>query len=99
MKVWIVHDGGHDFSDATKFGEVSFIFKQRYYPFGDIKLLEQVFDDTPVQAEDYLILSGPVVLNAVCAALWLERFGYINLLMFNAKTGSYVEKTWNRQRN
>lgn len=93
-KVWIVGDAGHDYSEAQKFGDLEFIFKQRAYPFGRVDVLEKEFNLRDIRENDYLLLSGPLINNAVAAALWLKQHGYVNLLLFNAKREVYVEKVW-----
>jgi len=93
-KVWIVSNSGHDYEDAKKFGEVDFLFPQRQYPFGRFDVLEEEFDKRNVQENDYLLLSGPVLINAVAVTCCMMKFGFANLLVFDARKQTYVEKVY-----
>lgn len=93
-KVWIVNDGGHDYSAACKFGDLEFLFKRERYPFGRFDVIEEEFEAREVSQDDFLVPSGALFLNMTAMACWIRRFGYVKLLLFNAKTGRYVEKSW-----
>jgi len=91
MKVWIIKDGGHDYGDASNFGEIDMLFEQRVYPFGKAKELEEDLNRRPVCRDDYFLPSGSLMLNLIAFNWWKEKFGRVKILMFNAKTSKYVE--------
>ena len=87
--VWIVKDGGHYYEAAKEFGEIKELFEGNY-SFPNTSLLLNVFNDREVKEDDLILLSGPLFYNALIAFYW--PYQAMNVLVFNAKTKTYVER-------
>lgn len=90
--VWVINEGGHDFSSAEQYGRLVPITSGTINPFNVDRLmvlaaprLEHATD------EDYLLISGPQMLCAVVIAMWLKRFGKANLLQWSTKYAKYSQ--------
>lgn len=90
-KVFIVNNGGHDYSDAARFGEIVFCtdsvirkddVSQMY------RELKVALSDA--KADDYLLVSSLTSLCMVAAAILSDRFGELHLLLY--KDGQYVDR-------
>lgn len=88
-RVFIVNNGGHDYSDAERFGEVVFLTDEAIRK-DDIhqmyRLLSASLADS--QPEDYLLVSSLTSLCMVAAAILADKHGELHLLMF--KDGQYI---------
>lgn len=90
-KVFILSDGGHDYSDAERYGEVV-VCTTGVLPKNDInrlfRELENVLDEsTP---KDLILLTGPASLCAVASAMMASMHGEVHYLVFH--DGQYFEK-------
>lgn len=80
-KVFVLNDGGYDYSNASAFGEVvicsrGFVKKEISYCYRLLlKHLENATED------DYIVLSGLTSLCCVATAIMIERFGKVNFLI------------------
>lgn len=94
-KVYIPNKSFHDFSGATKYGELVFITEGRLpnrHQANDIaRLCSQAMMDA--EAYDFLLLSGPTTVNAIASAILGHKFGRLNYLLFDANTGTYKSRT------
>ena len=90
-KVFVVNNGGHDYSDAERFGEI-------VYCTGNIirrddtaqmfrELREALSDANP---EDYILMSSLTSLCCVATAIMVEKFGELHMLIFH--NGQYVSR-------
>lgn len=88
--VWLVNEGGHDYSSLDKFGRVIALTRGGINPFGPDRLMVVLGTRLAhATANDYLAMSGSPLLNALAICMWLKKFGRVNLLQHNAKTGKY----------
>lgn len=92
-KVFIVSDGGHDYSDAERFGELVYCTEgvirkddiaQMY------RELSHTFTINNMQPGDYLLISSLASLCSVAAAIIGAQFGEIHFLLY--KDGQYVSR-------
>ena len=99
-KIYIVNDAGHDFSNAFDYTDLPRLQAQVNLTEGS----QDIFDtDRMVYTikqrlkhslkEDYILLSGSSVLNAIAVGIQMLRFGEVNLLLYNAKERRYVLRT------
>jgi len=92
-KVFIPNKSYHDFSSARRFGELIFLtegFQDRHKINDQYRrIVEKMKDAGP---GDYLLISGPITLNAIAASIMAYRFGRITYLVYDAETGRYVSK-------
>ena len=90
-KVYILSDGGHDYSDATRFGTLTFI----NIPAGTKWDIASVYDELceamqGAQSQDYIVISHLTSICCVATALMVEWFGRVNFLIF--RHDKYEEK-------
>lgn len=90
-RVYILGDGGHDYSDATRFGELHFIHlpaesKWDLSAIYDI-LREELLDSDEL---DLLLVSNLASHLAVATAIMVEWYGRVNLLLY--RNDRYEEK-------
>jgi len=93
-KVWVGNLGGHDVSGAGKFGEVIILTRGTIPIFNTERLWFQIRKRlADASGDDYILLTGPQILSSLLVAYFMYRFGKANVLLYNAKTGSYVPRT------
>lgn len=93
-RVWVPRAAGHTFDAAKKYGEIIFVFDEVDSVFTPDLLrarAEVVLAD--FWAGDYLLLNGPLLMNAVVYAYIQEHHDAFNLLLFHAKLNQYLERT------
>lgn len=90
-KVYVVSDGGHDYSDATRFGEIHFC-TQSVIRKDDVAQMyrELMAGLADAKATDYLMVGSLTSLCMVAAGILADRFGELHLLVF--ANGQYVER-------
>lgn len=93
QKVWIVNEAGHDFSPAEEYGELKALTVGDVNPLKVDRIAYNLargiggfIDDK----EDYLLLSGTPILNALAVHLWLRKFPKCKILQWNAPKGEYA---------
>jgi hypothetical protein len=90
-KVYIVSDGGHDYSDARRFGELVFLTDAPVRK-DDIHLMHDMLKMKmqDATADDFLIVSGLTSLCMVATFIQAAAWGEVNLLVINE--GKYQPK-------
>jgi hypothetical protein len=93
-KVYLVNEAGHDFSSATKFGELVSITIGNINikrPDRDLYTIKEVLQE--YTKDDYILLSGNIFANImVISHLLLEhKSKSLKLLIYNAKSHDYIE--------
>ena len=92
-KVFIVSDGGHDYSDAERFGELVYCTEGVIRKDDIAQMYREIstaFADNSIQPGDYLLISSLTSLCAVAAAIIGFQFGEIHFLLY--KDGQYVSR-------
>ena len=89
-QVYVPNKSFHDFSGATQFGELIFL-TEGILPLHSVNTLYRTFDrelreSTP---DDYLLVSGPAILNAIVASVLSMKHGSINFLLYDRKRNRY----------
>lgn len=88
--VWLVNEGGHDYSSLEEFGRVVPLTRGGVNPFGPDRLMVMLAARLAhANSDDYLAISGLPLLNALAIAMWLVRFGRVRLLQFSTKQSRY----------
>jgi len=82
-KVYILNDGGHDYSAAVEFGELTFL-NIPYTTMQDIPQAYTFIKDGLKDAteEDHLLIGGPASMNCIATAILAEWYGRVNFLLF-----------------
>lgn len=83
-KVYIVSDGGHDYADAERFGEIVFC-TEGVIKRNDIAQMYREIGQTlmDAQAEDYLLVSSLTSMCMVAAAIMADQFGEVHFLIYD----------------
>lgn len=91
-RVYVVNRGGHDYSAAERFGELTYCsdgemdkwdINQMY------RQMSQALDDS--DPNDYILLTSLTSLCSVACGVFAARHGRLNLLIY--KDGDYVSRT------
>lgn len=90
-KVFIVNNGGHDYSDAERFGEIVFC-TQAVIRKDDVAQMFREIDEALSWAnrDDYILVSSLTSMCMVAAGIFAEKFGELHLLLY--KDGQYVAR-------
>jgi hypothetical protein len=85
-RVYVVNAAGHNHHLAKPYGELRPI-TEGYVSQGSLDrvlydVIKGIHDSTP---EDYLLLSGLMILNALAASAWLSRHGKLKLLVWDRR--------------
>lgn len=89
--VYIVNKGGHDFSDATRYGRIQFLSEgiaNRY-------AVNKMYRDFSMvlrasSPDDYILITGLTVMSCVACACFSFIHGRLNILLY--KNGKYVDR-------
>lgn len=89
--VWIINEGGHPYEKGKKFGRLVPLTIGNVNHFNLDRLMVSIAPRLrSATAEDYLLISGSPILNALVVSLWLARFSKANLLQWSVKADDYV---------
>lgn len=88
-KVFVVNHAGHNYRAAEDFGELRFITRG-YVSLGSIdRVLGTVVDEVAQSSpDDYLLLSGMILVNVFAISAWLELHPVVRIL--NWDDGEYI---------
>lgn len=83
--VYIVNDSGHDFSAARKYGQLIYMTKGILNKY-NLTAMRRTFEAVLKHSApgDYLLHSGPSVMNALACAMFAHLHGRLNLLLYRA---------------
>lgn len=90
-KVFVLNDGGHDYTDAQRFGEIVFCTNNVIRK-DDISQMYRELNSALAEAnhDDLLLVSSLASLGMVASAILADRFGEVHLLLY--KDGQYVKR-------
>jgi len=90
-KVFITNKGGHDYSNAARYGELIYVTEGTVGRFATSNIyrafIEAMRDSTK---DDYMLVTSMNTLNAIGAAVFARKHGVLNLLLF--KDGEYIAR-------
>lgn len=90
-KVYILADGGHDYSDATRFGDLVFLKIPTFAKWDIARLHDELAEGLKDATEDDLLVISHLTSHCcVATALMVEWFGRVNFLIF--RKDKYEEK-------
>jgi len=97
--IFITNLHGHDTSSAKEFltsegSKIIPITEGRQNIFNtesQIRHIKQVLNNMAMR--DYLLLAGNATVSSLCTALVYQKFGVVNLLIWDARISNYVERT------
>lgn len=90
-KVFIVSNGGHDYSDAERFGEIIFL-TDHVIPKNDVAQMFRELNDglEMAEAQDLLLISSLTSLCSIASAILANRFGEVHFLIHH--NGKYEQR-------
>lgn len=90
-KVYVVNKSSHDFSAAEEFGELVFMTEGRMNRFATNDMI-RIFKGFMKESnkDDYILPCSLNVMNLLAGAVFADKHGTINLLLF--KKGGYIER-------
>ena len=81
--VYIPNLGGHDYSDAERFGSLVALSKGEIDKFSTTQMLRSFSAAmTDSSEDDFILQSGPAVMLALACALFAARHKRLNLLIW-----------------
>jgi hypothetical protein len=91
-KVYVINKGGHDYSDAKRFGELHFLSEGPISKFAVSKIYRefamQLRESTP---NDYILVTGLTTMACIaCSCFSFLHRGKLNMLLY--KNGRYIER-------
>lgn len=90
-KVFIVNRSSHDFSDAKRFGELTFLSEGPVNRYATNQMVRQFEDGMKTSGpNDYIVPCSLNVMNSIACAIFAFKHGRLNLLLF--KDGVYIER-------
>jgi hypothetical protein len=90
-KVFVVNKSAHDFKPAEEYGEVIFLSEgsmNRYSTNSMIRQFKEIMEDS--EKGDYIVPCSLNVMNSIACAIFANKHGCLNLLLF--KDGIYIER-------
>jgi len=92
MRVFIVNSGIHDMSAAEQYGQLEPLTEGYLDPARLDRTIAEIRDKLRTSsAEDYILLSGPGILQVAAASYMLLQHGVVNTIRW--LRGRYVTKT------
>ena len=97
-KVFVVNRGGHNHTDAERFGELIFMSEGTINRYAVSQMYRQFVDHLKDSTEDdYILITGLSVMASVACSVFARIHGRLNLLLFKSsqsgEEGRYVERT------
>jgi hypothetical protein len=96
-RVFIIGPGQHVYDDAEKFGTRIDVLDHRANPFDTDELVSlvvhELFKKHQITEEDFIVLGGNAMLNAIAVAVLSHEFGRLNVLVYGAKHRDYTPRT------
>lgn len=96
-RVWVVHNRGHDLTEATKYGDITSLVEGNVNVFDLSSRLAEIREKLrEAQEEDFILLSGYALLNVIATGILLEKFGNLKILVFDGVRRDYKLRTLNQ---
>ena len=92
---FLINEGFHNYDQVKEFGEEVITLTQgkcsRVNATGLLRELEpKLANSLP---EDWLVISGPPLVNILACALFALKHGILNLLIYASRDDAYVQRT------
>lgn len=93
-KVYVPNKSYHDFRSAERFGELIFLTEGIVKRFNTNDITRQCYEMMKdAQPNDYVLISGLSIINSIACAIFARRFGRINVLLHDPKSGDYRSRS------
>ena len=94
--VLIVNYGTHDYTKAERFGQLVPMSKGPVNKF-KLSAMHRLFEERIehlTSAKDFILVSGPMIMNVIACAMFARKHGCLNLLIWKEDeqtgTGDYL---------
>lgn len=89
VTVFVPNKGGHDFSDALRYGELKFVTSGHIGKFSIGTMARNWAESLKESKEgDIILLSSLTTLSAIGCSMFARKHGCLNLLLF--RNGQYI---------
>lgn len=96
--VYVVNRGGHDHTDAERFGKILYLSEGAVNRYAvTVMYREFVEKMRNSQVDDYILLTGLSVMSSIACSIFARKHGRLNLLLYKAtrtpgEEGHYIER-------
>jgi len=89
--VYIINKGGHDYTDARRYGALIFCTEGPVAKFNTSQMY-RAFEESMIDSseDDYILLTSLTTMCSIACAIFAHKHGRLNLLLF--KDGEYIER-------
>ena len=96
-KVYIINNANHDYSKAEQYGGLVDVTRGRL-PIFKTSTVRAMLEEGLVDftKDDYLLISGPAIVNVMAATILYNKFDTVKFLVFDAKQQDYVVRHLNK---
>ncbi len=96
-KVYVVNNTNYDYSKAEQYGELVYVTKGKL-PIFKTNTVRAMLEKGLVKftKDDYLLISGPAIVNIMAATILYNKFDTVKFLIFDAKQQDYVVRHLNK---
>ena len=99
-KVYVVNNTSHDYSKAEQYGELVYVTKGKL-PIFKTNTVRAILEKGLVKftKDDYLLISGPAIVNIMAATILHNKFDTVKFLIFDAKQQDYAVRHLSKKIN
>ena len=91
-KVFVINKGGHDFTEATNFGDIVYLSEGSLNRYAVTNMYRKFAPGiSSSKPNDYILITGLTTMACIACAMFAHMHGRLNLLLF--KSGRYIERT------
>ena len=96
-KVYVVNNANHDYFKAEQYGELMYVTRGKL-PIFKTSTVKAMLEKGLVKfsKDDYLLISGPAIVNVMAATILYNKFDTVKFLVFDAKQQDYVVRHLNK---
>lgn len=92
-KVYIINKGGHDHTDAERFGELIYLSEGLMSRYGTTQIYRQFAKILSKSSpDDYILPTGLSTMGHIACSMFAFLHGKINLLLYKPSNKGYVER-------
>ena len=96
--VYIVNKGGHDHSDAKRYGILVYLSIGSINRYAVSEIYREFADKLyNSEAHDYILITGLSVMSSIACSIFSRMHGRLNLLLYrnsrDGEKGRYLERT------
>ena len=93
-KVYVTNNKDYDLSGAAVYGDIEVIYPSKppniFNTSSHAFHIREALKDA--QSSDYLLISGSMLLVILAWGVLYEKFGFVNVLLFDVRTSEYTAR-------